>query len=52
MKKIFRAIGIFFKNCASVLLAGLMTLGVGLLEIVLFPFVSIFLMIEPKKQKE
>lgn len=52
MKKVFNKIGIFFKNCFSIILAGLMTTGLGLLELVLFPILSILVMIEPKEQKE
>lgn len=51
MKKIFNAIWTFLKGCVTWILAGLLTTVIGVLEIALFPFLSIFMMFRPKEPK-
>lgn len=51
MKKVFKKIWEFIKNCVSVILAGLMTVGIGILEIVFFPIWAIFIMKTPDESK-
>lgn len=51
MKKFFKTIGAFFKWCGTVLLSGLITLGVGILEIAFFPIWAIFIMKTPEESK-
>lgn len=52
MKKVFKKIWEFIKYCGAVFVSGLMTAGLGILEIAFFPIWAIFIMVTPKDQNK
>lgn len=51
MKKFFKKVWEYIKYCGAVFTSGLLTLGIGILEIVFFPIWAIFIMVTPKESK-